>query len=69
MSSSSFANRRLRPGALGDIEQKHAAGVAHFGGEFAGQPAADVVFGQQDFRRAIEIASARGFAAKEFSGR
>ncbi len=35
---------------LADVQQQHAAGVADFGGKLAGQPAADVVLGQQHLR-------------------
>ena len=32
---------------MGNVQQQHAAGVAHFGGELASQAAADFVFRQQ----------------------
>ena len=47
--------QRLRPVALGDVQQQHAAGVAHFGGEFAGQPPAHFVLRQQHLAELVEI--------------
>ena len=64
-----LAEQLLRPVALGHVEQQHAAGVADFGGELAGQPAADVVLGQQHFRQSWQSSSARCSAAREFSAR
>ena len=54
-SSSSFDEQLFRPAAMHDIEQQHAAGVADFGGEFAGQPAADFILRQQHLHRLGEI--------------
>ena len=45
----------FRPVALGHIEQQHAAGVAHFGGKFARQPAANFILGQQHLGQLVEV--------------
>ena len=42
------AEEFVGPGAAGDVEQERAAGVANFGGVFAGHAVADVILGEED---------------------
>ncbi len=51
-----LGKQRLRPVALGDIQEQHAAGIAHVGGEIAGEPPPHVVLRQQHLRGLREIA-------------
>ena len=44
-----------RPSPLGHVQEQHAAGVADFRGELAGQAAADFVLGQEHFLGLLEI--------------
>ena len=59
-----LVEQRLRPAAIDHVQQQRAAGVAHFGGELAGEPAADFVLGQQHLHGAGEVLAARGCGAR-----
>ena len=43
------------PAAVDHVEQRGAGGVGNFGGEFAGQPEAHVVLGQEHLAHALEV--------------
>ena len=45
----------LGPFAFGHVQQQHAAGIADFGGIFAGQAAADFVLGQKNLAGFVEM--------------
>ena len=50
-----LAQQGLRPAAIDHVQQQRAAGVAHFGGELAGQPAANIIFGKQHLHGALKV--------------
>ena len=54
-SSSNFESSGFRPLALHHVEQQHAAGVAHLGGELASESAANLVFRQQHLGEAVKV--------------
>ena len=45
----------FRPSAPSNVQQQHAAGVAHVGCVLSGQPAADFILRQQHFARGLEM--------------
>ena len=51
--SSAFSSSSTR--AAGHVQEQRAAGIAHVGGELTGQPAADLVLGQQHLAGLVEV--------------
>ena len=50
-----LAQQLATPATVDDVQQQGAGGVAHLGGESAGQPVTDIILGQKDLATSIPV--------------